>query len=38
MKDLKKVIFVLDYVLNINYIGIYVVKEKGYYKEVGLDV
>ena len=37
-KDLKKVTLVLDYVPNTNHTGIYVAKEKGYYKEAGLDV
>ena len=37
-KDLKKVTLVLDYVPNTNHTGIYLAKEKGYYKEAGLDV
>ncbi|MET1981725.1 ABC transporter substrate-binding protein [Enterococcus faecium] len=37
-KDLKKVTFVLDYVPNTNHTGIYLAKEKGYYKEAGLNV
>ncbi len=36
-KDLKKVTLVLDYVPNTNHTGIYVAKEKGYYKEAGLE-
>ena len=32
-KDLKKVTLVLDYVPNTNHTGIYLAKEKGYYKE-----
>lgn len=34
----KKVIMVFDWILNINYIGLFVVFDKGYYKEEGLDV
>ncbi len=37
-KDLKKVTLVLDYVPNTNHTGIYLAKEKGYYKEAGLKV
>ncbi|MGC3362544.1 ABC transporter substrate-binding protein, partial [Enterococcus faecalis] len=37
-KDIKKVTLVLDYVPNTNHTGIYLAKEKGYYKEAGLDV
>ena len=36
--NLKKVTLVLDYTPNTNHTGIYVAKEKGYYKEQGLDV
>lgn len=35
---LKKVTLVLDYTPNTNHTGIYVAKEKGYYKQQGLDV
>lgn len=38
IKDLKKVTLVLDYVPNTNHTGIYLAKEKGYYKEAGLNV
>lgn len=34
----KKVTFVLDWAPNTNHTGIYVAKEKGFYKEQGLDV
>ena len=37
-KGLKKVTVVLDYVPNTNHTGIYLAKEKGYYKDAGLDV
>ena len=35
---LKKVTLVLDYAPNTNHTGIYVAKEKGYYKEMGIDL
>lgn len=35
---LKKITFVLDWTPNTNHTGIYVAKEKGYFKEAGLDV
>lgn len=34
----KKITFVLDWTPNTNHTGIYVAKEKGYFKEAGLDV
>lgn len=37
-KDLKKITFVLDWTPNTNHTGIYVAKEKGYFKDAGLDV
>ena len=36
--DLKKVTLVLDYTPNTNHTGIYVAKEKGYYKDLGIDL
>lgn len=36
--ELKKVDFLFDWVFNINYIGFYVVKEKGYFIEEGIDL
>lgn len=36
--DLQKVSLVLDYTPNTNHTGIYVAKEKGYYKDAGLNV
>ncbi|NTW04745.1 MAG: ABC transporter substrate-binding protein [Peptococcaceae bacterium] len=36
--ELKKVVFMLDWVPNTNHTGIYVAKEKGYFTEEGLDV
>ncbi len=36
--DLKKVTVVLDWVPNTNHTGLYVAKDKGYFKEEGLDV
>ncbi len=36
--NLKKVTLVLDYTPNTNHTGIYVAKEKGYYKEMGIDL
>lgn len=36
--NLEKVTVILDYVPNTNHTGMYVAKEKGYYKEAGLDV
>ena len=36
--ELTKVTFVLDWTPNTNHTGIYVAKEKGYFKDVGLDV
>lgn len=38
MKDLKKVTFVLDWTPNTNHTGLYVAKEKGYFKDAGLSV
>lgn len=37
-KELKDVTVVLDYVPNTNHTGIYVAKNKGYYKKAGLNV
>lgn len=37
-KDLKKITMVLDWTPNTNHTGLYVAKEKGYFKENGLDV
>jgi len=37
-KSLKKVTVVLDWTPNTNHTGLYVAKEKGYFKEQGLDV
>ncbi len=37
-KELTKVTLMLDYTANTNRTGFYVAKNKGYYKEVGLDV
>lgn len=37
-KPLKEVTVVLDYVPNTNHTGLYLAKEKGYYKKAGLDV
>ncbi len=37
-EELTKVTFVLDWTPNTNHTGIYVAKEKGYFKEAGLDV
>ena len=37
-KDLKKVDFILDWTPNTNHTGIYVAKEKGYFKEAGIDL
>lgn len=37
-KDLKKVTFVLDWTPNTNHTGLYVAKEKGYFKDAGLSV
>ncbi|MFD2638124.1 ABC transporter substrate-binding protein [Piscibacillus salipiscarius] len=37
-EDLKDIKFVLDWTPNTNHTGIYVAKEKGYFKEQGLDV
>ncbi|ADL03589.1 ABC transporter substrate-binding protein [Lacrimispora saccharolytica] len=36
--DLKKVTFVLDWTPNTNHTGLYVAKEKGYFKDAGLEV
>ncbi|MGO3731544.1 MAG: ABC transporter substrate-binding protein [Vagococcus sp.] len=36
--ELKKVTLILDYLPNTNHTGIYVAKEKGYYKEKGIDL
>ncbi|MDO5292960.1 MAG: ABC transporter substrate-binding protein [bacterium] len=35
---LKKVTVILDWTANTNHTGLYVAKEKGYYKDLGLDV
>nr|WP_246578212.1 ABC transporter substrate-binding protein [Clostridium frigoris] len=35
---LKKVIVILDWIPNTNHTGLYVAKDKGYYKQQGLDV
>ena len=35
---LKKVDFILDWTPNTNHTGIYVAKEKGYFKEIGIDL
>jgi len=37
-KELKKVTVILDWVPNTNHTGLYVAKDKGYYKAEGLDV
>ncbi|WP_313073635.1 ABC transporter substrate-binding protein [Lacrimispora sp.] len=37
-KDLKKVTFVLDWTPNTNHTGLYVAKEKGYFKDAGISV
>lgn len=37
-EDLQKVTLILDWTPNTNHTGFYVAKEKGYYKELGLDV
>ena len=37
-QELKKITLVLDWVPNTNHTGIYVARDKGYYKEVGLEV
>lgn len=37
-QELKKITVVLDWVPNTNHTGIYVAREKGYYKEEGFDV
>lgn len=36
--DMKKVVFMLDWVPNTNHTGVYVAKEKGYFAQKGLDV
>ncbi|VYT84163.1 ABC transporter substrate-binding protein [Clostridium tertium] len=36
--DLQKVTLILDWTPNTNHTGFYVAKEKGYYKDLGLDV
>ena len=36
--DLKKVTLILDYLPNTNHTGIYVAKDKGYYKNQGIDL
>ncbi|MGX7023478.1 ABC transporter substrate-binding protein [Vagococcus hydrophili] len=36
--ELKKVTLILDYLPNTNHTGIYVAKEKGYFKEKGIDL
>lgn len=35
---LKKIDFILDWTPNTNHTGLYVAKEKGYFKDAGLDV
>lgn len=37
-EDLTKIAFVLDWTPNTNHTGLYVAKEKGYFKDAGLDV
>lgn len=37
-KELKKVDFILDWTPNTNHTGLYVAKEKGYFKEIGVDL
>ena len=37
-EDLTKITFVLDWTPNTNHKGLYVAKEKGYFKDAGLDV
>ena len=37
-ETLKKVTVILDWVPNTNHTGLYVAKDKGYFKEQGLDV
>jgi len=37
-KDLKKITVILDWVPNTNHTGLYVAKDKGYFKDEGLDV
>lgn len=37
-KNLQKVTLMLDYTPNTNHTGIYVAKEKGYFKELGIDL
>lgn len=37
-EDLTKITFVLDWTSNTNHTGLYVAKEKGYFKDAGLDV
>lgn len=36
--DLQKVTLILDWTPNTNHTGFYVAQEKGYYKDLGLDV
>ena len=36
--DLKKVTFMLSWAPDTNHIGVYVAKNKGYFKDAGLDV
>ncbi|MBF0713701.1 ABC transporter substrate-binding protein [Gemella sp. GH3] len=36
--QLKKVDFILDWAPNTNHTGLYVAKEKGYFKEIGIDL
>lgn len=38
VKELKKVDFILDWTPNTNHTGLYVAKEKGFLKEVGVDL
>jgi ABC-type nitrate/sulfonate/bicarbonate transport system substrate-binding protein len=37
-EDLQKVTVILDWTPNTNHTGLYIAQEKGYYKELGLDV
>lgn len=36
--EVKKIDFILDWTPNTNHTGLYVAKEKGYFKEAGVDV
>ncbi len=37
-QDVRKLTFVLDWTPNTNHTGIYVAREKGYFKDAGLEV